>query len=69
VRDHYLSTKIRYKQISKRFLLTGKRIQPRAEAIIMDGTSYIEPMGYSWNELKGLMIELRDSRIRKLQER
>ncbi|EHP68015.1 hypothetical protein MetMK1DRAFT_00024380 [Metallosphaera yellowstonensis MK1] len=42
---------------------------PRAEAIIMDGMSYIEPMGYSWNELKGLMIELRDSRIRKLQER
>jgi hypothetical protein len=35
----------------------------------MDGMSYIEPMGYSWNELKGLMIELRDSRIRKLQER
>jgi len=42
---------------------------PRAEPIIMDGMSYIEPMGYSWNELKGLMIELRDSRIRKLQER
>jgi ribonucleoside-diphosphate reductase beta chain len=42
-------------------------LYPSAEKIIKDGMGFLEPLGYSWKELRDEMEKLKNSRIYKLK--
>ncbi|WP_246252932.1 hypothetical protein [Acidianus brierleyi] len=46
-----------------------EELYPYAEDIIKDGMKYLEPIGYSWYDLRKLMLELKEARINKLKKK